>query len=124
MSFIASTEAPTFKLHGASFTGLASPSRGATETAVWIVTLDSGTPATPHQLTREEIFVGLEGHATAKIGDQSFEVTPGSALVVPPHTMFTITNSGATPFKAVAVLPVGGQAVIAGQPAFTPPWAA
>jgi mannose-6-phosphate isomerase-like protein (cupin superfamily) len=124
MPFIATCDAPAFALHGAAFTGLASPSRGASETAAWIVTLHSGTPATPHQLTREEIFVGLEGRAMATVGDQHYEVTPGSALIVPPHTMFTITNPDATPFKAVAVLPVGGQAMIAGKDPFTPPWAA
>lgn len=124
MPFIASSDAPAFTLHGAVFTGLASPSRGAAETATWIVTLPAGVPATPHQLTREEIFVGLEGRALATVGGQAYEVTPGSALVVPPHTMFTITNPDAAPFKAVALLPVGGQAVIAGQAPFTPPWAA
>ncbi len=124
MPFISSTDAPTFALHGATFTGLASPSRGATETAVWIVTLPPGMPGTPHQLSREEVFVGLEGQATATIGGQSFAVTAGSALVVPAHTEFTITYPGSVPFKAVAVLPVGGQAMLAGQAAFTPPWAA
>ncbi|NKI70240.1 cupin domain-containing protein [Collimonas pratensis] len=124
MPFIATADAPTFNLHGASFTGLASPDRGATETAVWIVTLYPDTPAVPHQLTREEIFVGLEGRAMATIGDQSYEVTPGSALVVPAHTVLTLRNPDVTPFRAVAILPVGGQALIAGQTAFTPPWAA
>jgi len=124
MPFIASTDAPTFDMHGASFTGLASPARGATETAVWIVTLFPGTPATPHQLTREEVLVGLEGHAVATIGDRAYALTAGSAVVVPPHTNFSISNAGATPFRAVAVLPVGGQALLAGQAPFTPPWAA
>ncbi|HEY0060646.1 MAG TPA: cupin domain-containing protein [Telluria sp.] len=124
MPFIAHTDAPAFKLHGASFTGLASPARGATETAVWIVALAPGTPGTPHQLTREEIFVGLEGQATATVGEAEHEITPGSALIVPAHTTFTITNRTAHPFRAVAVLPVGGQAQLAGQAPFTPPWAA
>ncbi|CUI02830.1 cupin domain-containing protein [Massilia antarctica] len=124
MPFIPACAAPTFNLHGASFTGLASPQRGATDTSVWIVTLNAGTPGIPHQLTREEIFVGLEGRAVATIGDQTHELTAGSALIVPPHTMFTLTNPDAAPFRAVAVLPVGGQALIADQPPFTPPWAA
>jgi hypothetical protein len=31
-----------------------SPSRGSTETAVWTVEIDPGTPVTPHSPTREE----------------------------------------------------------------------
>jgi mannose-6-phosphate isomerase-like protein (cupin superfamily) len=124
MPFIASSEAPRFDMHGASFIGLASPTRGSMENAVWIVTLPPGTPPKPHQLTREEIFVGLEGRARAEVGGQRFEITPGSSLIVPPGIVFTIENVGETPFKAVAVLPVGGQALVAGQEAFTPPWAA
>lgn len=124
MPFVATTDAPTFSLHGAIFTGLSSPNRGATENAVWIVTLPAGIPAVPHQLTREETFVGLEGRALARVGDKTYEITTGSALVVPAHTDFEISNPDAAPFRAVAILPVGGQAVIAGGAPFTPPWAA
>jgi mannose-6-phosphate isomerase-like protein (cupin superfamily) len=123
MPFIATADAPTFSLHGATFTGLSSPNRGATENAVWVVTLHAGTPAVPHQLTREETFVGLEGRALARIGDKTYEVTAGSALVVPADTEFEISNPDPTPFRAVAILPVGGQAIIAGGAPFTPPWA-
>lgn len=123
MPFIATADAPTFALHGASFTGLASPSRGAAENAVWLLTLQPGTPAVPHRLTREETFVGLEGRASARVGDETFEITPGSALVVPPDVPLAIGNPNDTPFRAVAVLPVGGQAVVDGGEPFTPPWA-
>jgi len=35
MPFIAAADAPQFDLHGATFTGLASPSRGAAANSVW-----------------------------------------------------------------------------------------
>ncbi len=124
MPFIAAHNAPTFELHGASFTGLAAPSRGATETAVWLVKLQPHSPATPHRLTREETFVVLEGRAVAHVNDESFELTPGSALVVPADALFALGNPHDAPFRAVAVLPVGGQAVLPGGAPFTPPWAA
>ena len=47
-----------------------------------------------------------------------------SALGADMPTALEIRNPDATPFRAVAILPVGGQARIAGQPAFVPPWAA
>lgn len=123
MPFIAAATAPAFELHGARFTGLASPQRGATENAVWLVELDHRGDAVPHALTREETFVCIEGRALAQVGDETHELTAGSALVVPANVRFAIRNPDKTPFKAVAVLPVGGQACIEGQPAFTPPWA-
>jgi mannose-6-phosphate isomerase-like protein (cupin superfamily) len=77
-----------------------------------------------HRLSREETFIGLEGRALARVGDETFEVTPGSALVVPAGAEFTLGNPGEGPFKAVAVLPVGAQARVGSGEAFTPPWAA
>jgi mannose-6-phosphate isomerase-like protein (cupin superfamily) len=124
MPFIAADAAPTFELHGAAFAGLTSPTRGSTENAVWMVTLTDAGQAVPHTLSREETLVCIEGRAFARLGAEAYELTPGSALVIPAGVEFSIRNPHAAPFKAVAVLPVGGQAMIAGQPAFTPPWAA
>lgn len=123
MPFIDAATAPRFELHGASFTGLAAPSRGAAETAVWMVTLPPKSVGTPHRLTREEIFVALEGAAIATLDGQSHELTPGSALVVPAQAELTLSNPHDAPFRTVAVLPVGGQAIVGGNPPFTPPWA-
>lgn len=123
MPFIASTNTPTFAFHGATFTGMASPSRGSTENAVWLVTLPPGHPAVRHRLTREETFVGLDGCALASVGGETFEVTAGSALIVPADTDFEIRNPGPQSFRAVVILPVGGQAMIGDAAPFTPPWA-
>ena len=124
MPFITHADAPLFEMHNARFLGLASPSRGAQETSAWIVTLAPMSTGAAHQLTREELFVALEGRAIAVVGDNSYELTQESALIVPAHTSFSLSNPGNVPFRAVAILPVGGQASVAGGPAFTPPWAA
>jgi quercetin dioxygenase-like cupin family protein len=123
MPFIATHSAPTFDLPGTRFTGLAAPSRGSTETSAWMVEMAAGTPAVPHRLTREEIFVCLEGQAVARLDGEEFKITPGSALVVPAGVSLELSNPHALPFKALAVLPVGGQAAV-GDKVFTPPWAA
>lgn len=123
MPFISAEQAPRFELHGAAFVGLASPSRGSTDNSVWMVTLLDSSQAVPHRLTREETLVCIEGRALASLSGEIFEMTPGSAIVIPPDTEFSIRNPHAAPFRAVAVLPVGGQAAIAGQQPFTPPWA-
>lgn len=119
---ITPADACTFTLPGIEFTGLAAPSRGATESAVWIVRIQPGTPGTPHQLTREEVLVVLEGRARATIAGVDYELEPGSALMVPPRTDFALANPYTTAFRAVAVLPVGGAGIV-GDDTFVPPWA-
>jgi quercetin dioxygenase-like cupin family protein len=123
MPFIPASEARVFEIPGARFAALAAPSSGASENAVWTVTLAPGAPAMPHALTREETFVAISGAALATLDGAQYEVTPGSALVVPPGVAFALANPHDEPFQAVVVLPVGGQAKIADQPPFTPPWA-
>ena len=49
---------------------------------------------------------------------------PDDTYGIPAFTDFALGNPGEAPFEAVAVFPVGGRAMIAGQTPFTPPWAA
>ncbi len=123
MPVIPAAEAPSFDIPGVRFTGLASPSRGARETAVWRLTMDPSTEPTTHRLTREEIFIAIAGKGRFKIGTEEFDVAAGGAVIVPEDTDFALSNPHDAPFEAVAVLPVGGRARLGDQPAFTPPWA-
>lgn len=124
MPIIKSADAPTFHLPGTVFTGLASPSRGSSTTAVWRVRLAAGTSGAAHRLTHEEIFVCIAGHGSVRIGLETHEVSAGDAIIVPPDTDLALANLGTVDFHAIAVFPVGGMAVLADQPPFTPPWAA
>jgi quercetin dioxygenase-like cupin family protein len=122
MAVLTFTDAPSHDLGGSRFTSLATPRRGTTDTAVWQVEIDPGTPATPHSLTREEIFVVLDGEATVRIGADTGVAGPGDAIVVAPHTEFELSNGSDRPLRLLCCLPVGGQAMLGGD-AFTPPWA-
>ena len=119
---IAAAQAPVFELPGIRFTGHAAPSRGSTDSAVWIVELAPGTPGNPHQLTREEVIVAVDGRAVGTVNGREFALTAGDSLTVPPLTDFALANPFESTFRAVAVLPVGGQAIM-GESTFTPPWA-
>ena len=70
MAVIPAPDRPTHELGETRFTSLATPSRGSTDTSVWQVEISPGTPATPHRLTREEVFVLLAGRADVRIGGQ------------------------------------------------------
>lgn len=123
MVMITAAEAPVFALAGCTFTGLAAPSRGASENSVWRIAVEPGAPGVPHSVTREEIFVALSGSAELTLGGVVQTLRAGDAAVVPAASEFSLANPHQEPFLAVVVLPVGGQAVTA-EGTFTPPWAA
>ena len=123
MPIIHSPTAPTHELQTSRFWQLASPSTGSTEASVWRVEVRPDADAVPHELTREEIVVVIEGIARATIDGVSEDVAAGGAIVVPAHTEFSLGAVGTTPVVALAFLPVGGQARIGDGVPFTPPWA-
>ena len=122
MSIIQAPVRPTHELGGARFTSLATPSRGSTETAVWQVEIQPGTPATPHSLSREEVFVVLDGKASVRIAGTTGIATKGDAIVVPSDIEFELANGGDELLRLICCFPVGGQARV-GDTMFTPPWA-
>ena len=113
----------THTLGSTRFTSLATPSRGSQETSVWRVEIAPRTPATPHSLTREEVFVVLDGEATVEIDGVGDVARPGDAIVVPAGVEFALANDGDQPLRLLCCLPVGGQGRIADGDPFTPPWA-
>jgi len=124
MTVVSPSSSSTFTLPGVTFIGLAAPSRGARETAVWRFTMLPGTPPNPHRLTREEVIVAVSGNARVMIGGIESDLPEGAAVIVPSGTEFALSNPGDVAFEAIAVLPVGGEAMLPGAPPFTPPWAA
>lgn len=123
MPVIPGATAPTFSLPGLVVTGLAAPSRGATETSVWHLVLEPGAPGVEHSMDREEVFVAVAGRALATVGGDEAPLAAGDALVVPAGRRFSLANPSAEPFRAVVALPVGGRASMPGQAPFVPPWA-
>lgn len=123
MPIVHADDAVAHDVGGTTFVPLVAPSRGTTEISVWRVQLPPGGDPVPHEVTREEVLVILSGVARASIAGEVTLVAAGGAVVVPPHTPFSLTAAGDEPVTALAYLPVGGQARLPGQPAFTPPWA-
>ena len=54
MPIITAEDAPTFETPGATITGLASPSRGATDVAAWRIALEPGHESPKHSLVDRE----------------------------------------------------------------------
>jgi mannose-6-phosphate isomerase-like protein (cupin superfamily) len=116
---------PTHRLEGTSFTSLATPTTGSTDTSVWQVQIAAGTPAVPHRLTREEVFVVLQGTAAVRIGAERTDATVGDAIVVPVGVPFELANGGDEELRLLCCMPTDGQARLedGDGDAFTPPWA-
>src|SRR4051795_10278226 len=113
MAVLPAPSTPTHELGGARFTSLATPTRGSTDTSVWVVEVEPGTPGTPHRLTREEVFVVLAGRAEVRLGDTVSHAGVGDAIVVPPEVRFALAPVGTEALRAVCCLPVGGQGRLA-----------
>jgi mannose-6-phosphate isomerase-like protein (cupin superfamily) len=122
MSIIRDHDAPRFGEDGVTVTGLASPSRGSATVSAWRVELAPGAGSPEHTLTSDEAFVALRGRARVELDGERHELGAGDCLVVAPERTFTIRNEGPEPFEAVCCMAAGGQAVVAGQGAFPPPW--
>jgi mannose-6-phosphate isomerase-like protein (cupin superfamily) len=123
MSVLRAPATPTHDIGGARFTSLATPARGSVDTSVWTVEILPDTPATPHSLTREEVFVVLAGVASVRIDGRADAARAGDAIVVPAGVEFEIANAGGDVLRLVCCFPVGGQARFADGEPFTPPWA-
>ena len=123
MPVLAAPREITHELPNARFTSLATPSRGSRETSIWRVQIEPGAPTTPHELTREEVFLILSGCARVRIGAETARAAAGDVVVVPPDTPFAIASVGSEPLEALCCFPVGGQARLADGQLFTPPWA-
>ncbi|MFZ6873548.1 cupin domain-containing protein [Undibacterium sp. Di27W] len=122
MNLIDASSAKVFTMHEAIFTGLASPSRGSQENSAWIVELSSNKPGAIHELTREEIFICLAGTATVRMGEEHRDLSAGACLIVPAHTQFSLSKTSEENFRAVAILPVGAEAILENGQTFVPPW--
>lgn len=123
MAVLTAPPAPTHELPGARFTSLATPSRGSTDTSVWLVELAPGVPGQPHRLTREEVFVVLGGRAEVSLDGAVTYAGTGDAIVVPAGVLFALAAAGDGPLRALCCLPVGGQGRLGDAAPFTPPWA-
>src|SRR4051794_29414679 len=113
MHLITHTDAPTFDAGGTSVTAYAAPSRGSSEVSVWQIELAPGSTSPLHHMDREEVFLGLEGQALAEMDGARRAVGAGDCLILPAGTDFTLHVPGERPFRAVACVPAGAQAVMA-----------
>jgi len=74
-------------------------------------------------VTREEVFVVLDGEGHVELDGHQQSARAGDAIVVPVGVDFTLVNTGTGPLRMLCCLPVGGQVSTPDGGTFTPPWA-
>ena len=127
MPYAPLADAPTFTHAGITFRPLAVPSRGSREVAVWRTELPPGATSEPHSMSREEVFVVVQGRISGEVDGQPLEAGTGDAVIVPAGALLVLRNAGDSPAVVTAVTSVGMQATVptpdGGRATFAPPWA-
>src|SRR4051795_230806 len=98
MHLITRTDAPTFDAGGTAVVGYAAPSRGSAEVSLWLIELAPGSTSPRHHMSREEVFLALDGHAVADVEGTEHPLGPGDCLILPAGTDFTLHVPGRRPF--------------------------
>lgn len=109
-------------LGGNHVTGLATPTRGASQTEMWIGRMDAGSATPPHSHDTEEIVHILAGSGRATVGDREARYEAGDTLILPPgivHQIFADTPTG-----FVSAMPMGGTVRLPDASALDLPWRA
>lgn len=83
MPLIHSASAARHETPNAVMRTLAAPSVGATELAVWEVTMTAGQAGPPHRVDHEQVWVVLQGALSVRVGPDTLEVGTGDTVILP-----------------------------------------
>src|SRR5581483_4877501 len=94
MPFIRSAEGTEHRMHGAVFTAYANPGAGSAELCAWSTRLPAGQRGAEHQVSREEIFLVLEGAPRISVNGEEAALAPGDVVIAPPQSLLHLDNPG------------------------------
>jgi quercetin dioxygenase-like cupin family protein len=120
---VRSQEAPTFDLQGSIVTGLASPTRGATETMTYKVSLPPNGSLPPHRHDHEEVFYLSAGSLTAVLDGREFAVELGDSVIIPAGVLHH-SFAGERPAELIVAMPSGTAFIRPDGDRGVPPWGA
>jgi quercetin dioxygenase-like cupin family protein len=124
MGVVRAADIPEFELMGNHMRGLATPSRGAAEVAVWRGVTEPGAATPPHTHDREEVLVVLAGSGRASMDGEQVEVSAGDVLIVAPNTLHQLFGpADGEPLDAIAAMPIGTRTFLPDGEELQAPWA-
>jgi len=83
MPLVLSNSAAVHETPNAVMRTLAAPSVGAIELAVWEVAMSDGQAGPPHSVDHEQVWVVLQGALSVHLGEETLQVGPGDAAILP-----------------------------------------
>lgn len=123
MPILPAEHAVIHEMHGSQFASYVAPSSGSRQLCAWRTELEPGTPATPHTVSHEEVFLVLEGTPTVRIGTAAATVLiPGSVVFVPAATRVAVSNDGPVAARMWVTAAVGLTATTDDGLVLSPPW--
>ncbi|QKT09229.1 cupin domain-containing protein [Gordonia sp. X0973] len=123
MYHLTSTSAPTYDLHGVTFSSYAASRSGASSLAAWRADFPPHTPGAAHSMTAEEVVAVLDGQLDVEVDDDRFTAAAGDAVLVPAGTRFRISNNSPASARAWVTTTLGMNAVMGDDQRIAPPWA-
>lgn len=132
MPVVRSADAVVYEAHGSRFSSYASSATGSRELCVWRTQLPEveagdgvgATAGMPHRVSREEVFVVIEGNIRLALDDEVRELSPGDVAIVPAGTLLRLDNLGPGPAAMWVSTSIGLEAELGDGTRMSPPWAA
>ena len=121
---IRAIDRPTFSASGFTMHGMASPERGSRELSSWRLEAPPGAASPAHTLSREELFIVMQGRLRITIDGVEEVLGPGDAATVHPGRELQVANPFEETAEAIVCIRSDMSAFLAdGTPLDTPPWA-
>lgn len=93
--------------NGNATNGIVTAKQGATEVRVTRQREDAGGFNPPHIHDHEEVMIVRGGSVTVEVGEEAAQLGAGDIVVVPPHTLHRITNTGGETGEWLLISPAG-----------------
>jgi mannose-6-phosphate isomerase-like protein (cupin superfamily) len=124
MGVVRAADISEFELMGNHMRGLATPSRGAAEVAVWRGVTEAGASTPPHTHDHEEVIVVLAGSGSASMDGDQVDISPGDVVIVPARTLHQLFGPAAgEPLDAIASMPLRTRTFLPDGEELQAPWA-
>ena len=115
-------EAVPHRMHGAVFHSYVAPAQGSRELCAWRLEVAAGNEGVPHRVSREEVFLGLDGEPTVTVDGVAETVGRGDVVFVPAGAEVCVDNRSVARAAMWVTTSVGLEATTAEGATIRPPW--
>ncbi len=95
---------------------------GATEVSIVRQEQETGGFNPPHSHDHEEVMLIRRGTTSVTVGEETLHLVSGDMLIVPPHTVHQVRNTGSETAEYLYVSPSGMRFYSAAGQEITPSW--